>query len=101
MGAVARTPVRLLRQIERLQAALWRSAEADGSDTAHAAAVQAAVRFDLDACATPTSPDGDGLKDWPSSRRDGWMRRRSRKPLGPRTYRTRPDPFAGVWSEVE
>jgi hypothetical protein len=55
----------------------------------------------IDACATPTPADGGGTSDRPSSRRDGWMRRRPRKPLGRRTDRTRPDPFAMVWSEVE
>jgi hypothetical protein len=93
-------PVRLLRQIERLQAALWRCAEADSSE-ATGAAPAASVRFDIDACASPATPEGVGEDGWPSSRRDGWMRRRARKPLGPRTYRTRPDPFAAVRSEIE
>jgi hypothetical protein len=101
LGAIfeALDPVRLLRQIERLQAALWRCAEADGSEATGAAL--AAVRFDIDACASPATPESVGEDGWPSSRRDGWMRQRARKPLGPRTYRTRPDPFAAVGGEIE
>jgi hypothetical protein len=102
LGAIveALDPVRLLRQIERLQAALWRCAEADGSEATEAAPV-AAVRFDIDACASPATPETAAEEGWPSSRRGGWMRQRTRKPLGPRTYRTRPDPFAAVGGEIE
>jgi hypothetical protein len=60
-----------------------------------------AVRFDIDACASPTGDDSGAAPEWPTSRRGGWMRQRARKPLGPRTYRTRLDPFAAVNSEIE
>ena len=36
----------------------------------------------------------------PVAARDGRTTRRYRKPLGPRTWRTRADPFAGVWEEL-
>jgi hypothetical protein len=94
-------PVRLLRQIGLLQDALWRQAvfgrtgcprvgaEASTSET---------VPFDGRACgldgATGAKPEP------PVAARDGRATRRHRKPLGPRTWRTRADPFAGVWEEL-
>ena len=58
----------------------------------------AAVRFDGRACGLdgPTSEEPEP----PARARDGRGTRGRRKPLGPRTWRTRADPFAGVWEEL-
>jgi hypothetical protein len=94
-------PVRLLRQIGLLQEALWRHAvfgragrPASGAEPLPTEA----VRFDGRACglAGTTAAEFDG----PAGAHDGRKARRHRKPLGPRTWRTRPDPFAEVWEEM-
>ncbi len=98
--AQALDPVRLLRQIQTLQDALWRHAILPPSAmTAHT--TPDAVRFDVGACSTPD--DGEAVEEGkdvgtpePGRRRY----RRTPRTLGPRTYRTRPDPFAAVWDEV-
>ena len=94
-------PVRLLRQIERLQDALWRTvatttaAAGDSSPTTE-------VRFDVDACSAPGSaPDAADAAPVAGRRSRYRTGPRMRKSLGPRTYRTRVDPFAAVWPEVE
>ncbi len=91
--------MRLLRQIERPRDALWRTvATTAAADSSPATA----VRFDVDACSAPGSASDDGGAETPSSRRRHYRTGpRVRKPLGPRTYRTRVDPFAAAWPEVE
>jgi hypothetical protein len=95
-------PVRLLRQIQTLQDALWRHAILPPTAMAAQTTPAAAVRFDVQVCSTaefgavPTGT-GDDLAGMEQRRR---RYRRSPRKLGPRTYRTRPDPFADVWDEV-
>jgi hypothetical protein len=102
-------PVRLLQQLETLQDALWRhaivpmSAGAAGGEPSPAIA----VRFDVHRCglATDATLPEDRAAATPSpvgSAEPGQPRQyhRTRKRLGPRTYRTRPDPFEAVWPEV-
>jgi len=97
--AQALDPVQLLRQIEQLQDALWRHAltqmpanvpERIETTTRD----EHTVRFTLEG-----SPDGE-----PTVQREpegGRKYRRTKGVKGPRLYRTRPDPFADVWEEVE
>jgi hypothetical protein len=94
-------PVRLLRQIQALQDALWRHAILPPS----AMAVQPtpnAVRSDVGVCSTAVegaaaTEEKDDLGGTAQRRR---RYRRTPRKLGPRTDRTRPDPFAAVWDEV-
>jgi hypothetical protein len=92
-------PVRLLRQLEALQEALWRHA-VFGSRTGSSIG-DLVARFELSACggagdeATADTivrlrPDGTPKRKY----------RRSEKSKGPRLYRTRKDPFETVWDEV-
>lgn len=94
-------PVRLLRQIERLQDALWRHAVFGRSSSPTIGTPPSpsmAVPFDGRACglAGAHATETGDLLVMPRRRRE----RKARKPLGPRTYRTRVDPFADVWDEV-
>ena len=93
-------PVRLLHQLETLQEALWRHALFRTRGKAPTSELLA-VHFDINTCgvgsdeATPESvvrlrPDGSPKRKY----------RRSEKSKGPRTYRTRKDPFESVWDEV-
>ncbi len=97
--AQALDPVQLLRQIKQLQDALWRHAltqlpvnvpegiRSPRSDTL-------TVRFTLEAAAdseTAAQREPEGGRKY----------RRTKGLKGPRLYRTRPDPFAAVWEEVE
>jgi hypothetical protein len=94
--------VLLLRQIETLQSALWR----------HAACPTAALAAAPGGPAAHVNPQACGLGPTAEAARTeefaaltaaaGTKRayRRSGKFTGPRTYRTREEPFAAVWEEV-
>ena len=93
-------PVRLLHQLENLQEALWRHALFRTRGSSPTSELMA-LRFDLSTCgagddeATAETivrlhPDGRPKRKY----------RRTEKSKGPRTYRSRPDPFAAVWNEV-
>ncbi len=97
--AQALDPVQLLRQIAQLQDALWRHAltqlpvnvsegiRSPRSDTL-------TVRFTLEAAA-------DSETAAQREPKGGRKYRRTKGLKGLRLYRTRPDPFADVWEEVE
>jgi hypothetical protein len=94
-------PVRLLRQIRLLQEALWRQAVFGRSGRAlpvSEASATEAIRFDGRACGLAGAGAAESVSPVPAY--DGRVHRRYRKPLGPRTYRTRVDPFAAVWDEM-
>jgi hypothetical protein len=95
-------PVRLLRQLETLQDALWRHAVFRTPPREPSiAGPGAAVRFDVSACGLggegPLADAGTGLSVGERRRR---KYRRTNKPQGPRWWRTRKDPFEAVWAEV-
>ncbi len=84
-------PVLLLQQIKVLQDALWKHAVFDTPKPADVVSLQ----FELEACIfghDPAEPLEEGVHG---------KYRRTKKPSGPRWWRTRVDPFAGVWTEVE
>jgi hypothetical protein len=95
--AQALDPVQLLRQITRLQDALWKHAvtQMPESVTAGIKMVQDAlptIRFSLEgAPETSVGAEPEGGRKY----------RRTKGLKGPRLYRTRLDPFAEVWHEVE
>jgi hypothetical protein len=97
--AHALDPVHLLRQIQQLQDALWKHAVTQMPESV-AASIKAAqdalptLRFSLDGTAAPET-----RVDFASE--GGRKYRRTTKLKGPRLYRTRVDPFAEVWHEVE
>ncbi len=96
-------PVRLLQQIETLLEALWRHAVflvPDGAVTAVPTAQATPVAFQITASAGPNDgglgpEQAGGRGEYPTRRY-----RRTTRQQGPRWWRTRPDPFAGVWDEV-
>jgi hypothetical protein len=91
-------PVRLLDQIGRLQDALWQHA-VPRATSASEVRDEGAVRFSVDACglsdqtAPPTTPVPPIVRQKRAYRRT--------QPHLPRWWRTRVDPFAAVWSEIE
>jgi hypothetical protein len=93
-------PVRLLHQLETLQEALWRHA-LFRSRIGPPSTAPMAVPFDLRA--SGVGVDGmprDEAVGLPTGTRQRRKYRRSAKFKGPRTYRTRRDPFETVWDEV-
>jgi hypothetical protein len=108
--AAALDPVRLLEQVRALQEALWRHAvhrTAKGSAAIVSLVTGPDVRFDAAGCLAPTSVttnDGDVSLRPPAPDAAATERRRRYRrtaaPRGPRTYRTRPDPFAAVHEEL-
>jgi hypothetical protein len=108
--ASALDPVRLLEQLRALQDALWRHAvhrTGPGEATVISLVTGLAVRFDANGCLSAgsamTSNDPVALRP-PSTEAVATDRRRRYRrttaPRGPRTYRTRPDPFAAVQEEL-
>lgn len=92
-------PMRLLHQLETLQEGLWRHAifRTHGSSPIS----DLIARFDLRACGAGS--DEATAETLVRLRPDGTPKqkyRRSEQFKGPRTYRTRKDPFAAVWDEV-
>lgn len=104
--AEALDPVALLRQIGQLQEALWRLAVFRHPVTSLAAGraeeAAAAVRFAAEACGLgPAATARDGQPAAVTASLASRKYHRSARPKAPRTYRTRVDPFADVWAEVE
>jgi len=103
-------PVRLLQQIQALQDALWRHVALESSlTTAHAnlPLTSQHVRFDVAACLpTGVAMLGDSDKCLTASTAETTSQvqkrkyHRTEKSLGPRTWRTRLDPFDEVAAEV-
>lgn len=91
-------PIRLLAQIERLQDALWQHAVVRTSDTA---AVQAepAVRFVVPTDGLSDQATTVDVPDTPLVRQKRAYHRKH--PEVPRWWRSRVDPFAEVWTQVE
>ncbi len=92
-------PVRLLHQLETLQEALWR--HAIFRTRASSPISDLVARFELSGCSG--SSDEATAETIVRLRPDGTPKRKHRrteKSKGPRTYRTRKDPFQAVWEEV-
>jgi hypothetical protein len=87
-------PVRLLHQLALLQDALWRHA-------VQPPAAGPTTRFSLAQCGLEGTEVGkEQLSDLTRTSHKRKYRR-SAKSHGPRTYRSRPDPFAADWEEIQ
>ncbi|NNJ13742.1 transposase family protein [Chloroflexales bacterium ZM16-3] len=91
-------PVRLLDQIGQLQAALWSQAAVSG-DGATSQSQPPPVRFVAEVGGVADSPPPPESVP-PLLRHQKRAYRRS-EPALPRWWKTRPDPFAVVWAELE
>jgi hypothetical protein len=105
LGAIARAldPVRLLHQIDTLQDALWRHAIVGIPATKPTPLAAPAVCFAPEPQASGADgagAEGPGLAELVKKGRGGRRYHRAKKAKGPRTHRTRKDPFAAVWEEV-
>jgi hypothetical protein len=90
-------PIRLLQQLQTLQDAVWRHAVFRATPPP---ASEPDVRFHASACgpsATPVAPDPLLMPGAHTTRKY----HRTKKAQGPRWWRTRPDPLASVWGEVQ
>ena len=98
-------PVSLLQQITTLQDALWSLAVLQDSELlpAEASRTPTPVPFNLAACGVAAEASGPGTEAPAAVPATHAKRKyhRTRKPQGPRTWRTRPDPFEAVWEEVQ
>ena len=95
LGA-ALDPVRLLRQLQTLQDALWRHA----SQPPRNAETLQEVHFDVRACSAEAGAPLECGSNVDAVALRHRRYRRTPKSLGPRRYRTRPDPFAIVWGTI-
>ena len=89
-------PLRLLAQLEQLQKALWRHAVTPTSEQPEALTP---LRFSVQQC-TEESVPADGLPHTSPSLLKRERKKRSRRTGRPHDWRTRKDPFEGVWEEV-
>ena len=89
-------PLRLLTQLEQLQKALWRHAVTLTSEQSEALTP---LRFSVHQCTEETVPV-DGLPHTPPSLLKRERKKRSQRTGRPHDWRTREDPFEGVWEEV-
>jgi hypothetical protein len=89
-------PLRLLAQLEQLQKALWRHALTSSSDHAEA---PAPLQFSVQQCAEEKLP-ADGIPHTPPSLLKQERKKRYQKTGRPHDWRTRKDPFEGVWDEI-
>jgi hypothetical protein len=84
-------PMRLLSQMEQLQRALWRHAVKPSE-------IDEALRFEVKQCAESRLPEEGITAAVPSLSK---RRRKERKdPPRPHDWRTRPDPFEGLWEQT-
>jgi len=98
LGALSEAldPVRLLRQLQTLQDALWTHAVVNAP-----LPLTPTERFRAGACGLAPSADEESDALSPLTRpRHMRTYRRTAKAAGPRTYRTRANPFAGEWDEI-
>lgn len=93
-------PILLLHQIKKIQDALWQHAVEEKSDMDK---VRTAVHFNVSNCISSSQNDIDtpaiNLLSGPGK----CLTRKYRQPRknkGPRTWRTRKNPFANVWDEI-
>ena len=84
-------PLRLLRQLEQLQKALWRHASKPG-EVSPSQEVPSTLPFSAKECAEEKVP-GDGLPATPPSLLKQERRRNYQKSGRPHDWRTRQDPF--------
>ena len=97
-------PVRLLQQLAVLQDALWQHAVFRTPTSVPAAASSAGeVSFNPAACGLQPEPVSAAPSTTPPdpATRAARAYRRTAKSKGPRTYRTRPDPFAAVLVNIQ
>jgi hypothetical protein len=88
-------PCVLLAEIERLQEALWRLAKPDLLPTSPLATQPGS---DPTRCAQSQDATPPSIEAQTPKRRSS---RRAQRPRCPPTWRTRPDPFAAVWEEIQ
>jgi hypothetical protein len=99
-------PVRLLRQIETLQDALWKHAAlptADRSEQQHETGLKTELRFTVSACGSQLGENAQTIMGNPLTRPGERKKRRyhrAKPPRRPRHWRTRKDPFETVWDEI-
>lgn len=105
-------PMQLLQQLQTLQEALWKHAifrvPTEGSHAASGGA--ATLTFDAQGCLQTSEPTntgadragetGGGMASSALPLQTGKRNYHRSKHSAPHTWRTRPDPFEGVWEEV-
>jgi hypothetical protein len=96
--AQALDPLRLLRQLEALQKALWRHAIKPGT-ASESGVPDSTLPFSVQQCAERELP-GEGITAPRPSLLKQARRKTYQKSGRPRDWRTRPDPFAGHWEQV-
>jgi hypothetical protein len=91
-------PLRLLQQLEQLQKALWRHAVKPGTATQNQE-MPSTLPFSAKLCAQEKVP-ADGLPATPPSLLKQERKRRYQRSGRPHDWRTRKDPFEGLWDEI-
>jgi cell fate (sporulation/competence/biofilm development) regulator YlbF (YheA/YmcA/DUF963 family) len=95
--AQALDPLRLLSQLERLQQALWQHAVAPTA-LQGSAETEPPLQFEVKRCAGEQLPDEVISAAAPARAKK--RRRKYEKSGRPHDWRTRPDPFEGLWEQI-
>jgi hypothetical protein len=90
-------PLRLLQQLEHLQKALWRHAVMP--EAASSQEPSSTLQFSVNQVTSEKLP-ADGIAGPPPSLLKRERRRRYQKSGRPHDWRTRQDPFEGLWEEI-
>ena len=94
-------PAVILRELEHLQDRFWEHAHKKGNPTRDIRFACALIAQNPDPLNLVVTPPASGAEAATDARKTVRMYRRTRKPSPPRTWRTRADPFAEVWGEIQ
>jgi hypothetical protein len=94
-------PVVILKELERLQDQFWKYAHQKASSSTSSGSECEMVRQNLDPPMPIVLPPACNPETLPTVRKPVRTYRRTKKPSVPRTWRTRIDPFADVWEQIQ
>lgn len=94
-------PVVIFKELERLQDRFWEHAHQKVSSSTSSLAECDLIRQNPDPPKLVVTPPAPGAETATEARKTIRTYRRTRKPSPPRTWRTRPDPFADVWGQIQ
>jgi hypothetical protein len=94
-------PVVILRELEHLQDRFWEHAHRKGTSATGIKVAYESIEQTPSPPKLIVAPSAPGAEMATEARKTARTYRRTRKPSPLRTWRTRPDPFAEVWGEVQ
>jgi len=94
-------PVVILKELEHLQDRFWEHAHKKGSPATGIEVACGLIAQNANLPKPVVTLPAPGAETSPAARKTVRTYRRTRKPSPPRTWRTRTDPFADVWGQIQ